>query len=757
MNSMSSMSSMSSDMNNPDENSDMRPGAAGPDVAGRHDDDDDDDILAPPVQSAPKPLPPSTTPHHANFMALFELLSALNQDEHLDRIAEALPYAPESLELVDILNTMARLGFRGRPIKLRARDIDPRLLPCLFVAHRTGRITAITEPVKKWTYGSAYFFTELNPGEGQKIRDASAAVGVGWLPQQIGRFHSLFWLVGAAALAQAVVAIAIPLFMMTIYDRVVNITGTTTIYDLGVGAVIALTLLGALRYMLSRSLAWFSARLGHIISVNVVSHLLKLPPSATERASVASQISRINSFESFADFFSGPLFAPLIEVPLSLVSLLALFAVGGVLGFVPLAAIVICCLLAFSFKSKLRLAMFEASRARSVLQTRHIELFEKLPTLRVIGMSDIWNEQFKDVSAEGALAGFRAYMLGQTLDALANAVIMIGGLATIYVGIGRVWDGAITSGALLASYLLAMRMMAPWRTLCASLPQLDQVRGVAEQISRLMALETEQKSALALGKPGHVKGTLAFSKVSLRYGSMDPVFWGLSFTARPGEIVSISGGNGSGKSTILKLALGLHRPQGGSIMLDGRDIRQIDPSSLRRDIAYVPQKVEIFEGTVAENIRLGNPLASDGEILQALELDIDPDLEFSPTSDLAAHPKFARFKLDTWLKAGGESLTASVAARIGLARAYVRNSQVMLIDELPPSFLNSPAGERFIDRLRQWRGQKTILLVTQRNDLIRISDQSVGLLSGARTVIGAPEEIIRKLRDDSLDHYRRVA
>jgi ABC-type bacteriocin/lantibiotic exporter with double-glycine peptidase domain len=109
------------------------------------------------------------------------------------------------------------------------------------------------------------------------------------------------------------------------------------------------------------------------------------------------------------------------------------------------------------------------------------------------------------------------------------------------------------------------------------------------------------------------------------------------------------------------------------------------------------------------------------------------------------------------LKAGGEGLPSGLAHRIGLARAYVRNSQVLLFDELPLSFLNSPAGKRFIDRLREWRGHKTILLVTHRNDLIQMSDQAIGLLSGARTIIGTPDEVISKLRDDSLENYRRVA
>lgn len=712
-------------------------------------------FIPPTTEGGETPVRPASAAHHANFVALSELLAALKQDDKAEEIADALPYAPETLELVDILNTMARLGFRGLPVKLRMRHIDPRLLPCLFVTRR-GAIQAITAPSRKWTSGTAYFFTTMKLGENQKMKDASAAAG--WLPQQMDRFRSLFRRIGAAALAQALVSISIPLFMMTIFDRMVSVTAPTTIYALGAGALIALSTLAVLRYMLSRSLAWFSARLGYVISVSAVSQALKLPPAATERSPAASQIARINTFELFADFFSSPLFLTLLEVPLSIITLLALFAVGGVLGFVPLTAIVLCCLLALSFKSRLRLAAFEASRARSALQARHIELFETLPALRVIGMSEIWNEQFKDVSAEGALAGFRAQFLSQTLDTLACLVIMLGGLTTIYVGVGRVWDGSISGGALLASYLLSMRAMAPWRTLCASLPQLDQARGAADQINRLMALETEQKTALALGKPGNIKGTLAFSRVSLRYSrDADPVFRGLSFTARPGEMIAISGNNGSGKSTILKLALGLRRPQGGSITLDGRDIRQIDPTSLRRDVAYVPQLVEIFDGTVAENIRLGNPLASDEEILRALELELDAEPEPEPPAEPGSAPWLARFGLETQLKAGGKGLPSGLACKIGLARAYVRNAQVLLIDELPPSFLNSPSGRRFIEHLREWLGHKTMLLVTRRSDLIQMSDQAIGLLNDGQTVVGAPDEIIRKLGDASPEYYRRVA
>lgn len=678
---------------------------------------------------------------------LRELLEAYGIEGEYERISDALPYHLTELAPVDVLNIMARLGYVGAPLETRLRDIDPRLLPCLFVGRRKRRMRAITEPTFERNFGTAYVFTKQASVTPKEQKEALAAIGRGWFATTLARFRSIFVRAIAISLALGVVALAMPLFLMVVYDRVADITTSWATYALGAGAIIALALEEALRQMRSARLAWFAARIDNIVSNRVLSRLLQLPAHAVESASVASQVSRLRSFEAVREFFTGPVFLTLLDLPFTLLAFLMLAILGGPLALIPLGLVALYAALLYGFRTRIRLAMFHSARTRSSIHAQHIELFDKLRALRLNGMSEIWRQQYREISARGSLALFRSQYLGQVLETAVYTLTALGGIAVIYMGVMRVWDGVMSGGALFASLILFWRVIGPWQTLASNVPRLEQLRRSTQQIDRLMALDTERESALALAKPAQLKGQLAFANVGLRYSKDSaPVFVGLSFAAQAGELVAVAGGNGSGKSTVLKLALGLYRPQAGAIYLDGRDIRQFDPVELRRHLAYVPQIPELFDGTIAENMRFGNPAASDAELWQALELaDARLQVEQMPQG------------LNTSIQQGGGGLRSSLAYQIVLARAYAKNAPLLLMDEMPNTLLNSRAGATFVELLREWHGVRTVVMVSHRDSHIGMADTAIGLLEGGRLAVGKPDTVIRQLRNETFKEQRSVA
>lgn len=677
---------------------------------------------------------------------LYRLLCAYGLDNEHERIREALPFGQEVFYLIDVLNVMARMGYTGSPLKTRICDIDMRLLPCVFIEEKYGTLQAVTQPSQDKTKGTAYIFVKQEIKDPKEQKEVLAAAGRGWFMNAIvRRFHALFWKVMAISFLLNLVALAMPLFLMVTYDHVTDTSSTQSIYTLGIGAAIMLTMEATLRSLRSRRLAWFAARIDNIVSNRVLSRLLQLPAHAIERASVASQVSRLRAFDSVREFFTGPLFLTLLDLPFTIVTFLALTMLGGTLAFLPLGVLVAYGILMVIFRSHLKFSMFHSARARSNAQTHHIELFEKLQTLRLNGMNEVWREKFRDISASASISSFQAQYLAQILETLIYTVTTITGIAIIYIGVTQVWAGVMTGGALFASLMLFWRVTAPWQALAGSLPRLEQLMRSIQQIDRLMMLDTERESAPALGKLAKMQGTLEFLKVGLRYSKdNDPVFVGLNFTTNIGELIAIAGGNGSGKSTVLKLALGLYRPQAGAIFLDGRDIRQIDPVNLRKNIAYVPQIPELFEGTIADNLRFGNPAATDNDLWHALELsDAKSQIEHMPLG------------LNTPIIRGVDSLRSNLVYRIILARAYVRDSPLLLIDEMPYAILNSRTGAMFLERLREWHGKKTIVMVSHRDDHIQMSDRSIGLLEGGRFIINTPDKVIQQLRNESFQHRHR--
>ena len=233
-----------------------------------------------------------------------------------------------------------------------------------------------------------------------------------------------------------------------------------------------------------------------------------------------------------------------------------------------------------------------------------------------------------------------------------------------------------------------------------------------------MELEIESETDTSAVLP-MMKGHIIVENVSFGYEeNRDPIIGGLSFEALPGNVVSVMGRNGTGKTTILKMIKSMYQPTAGTVRIDGFDIRQLNSLELRRQMAYVPQQPDFFPGTIAENLVIGNPMAADEEIEQALRLaDAWDDLNALPDG------------LETML--GRNPFSSSLGARISLARAYLQSASVMLIDELPNAVLNGKAGENLKNYIEQHRGRKTFVIVSYRDDFIKMSDVSVHLRRNA--------------------------
>ncbi len=691
-------------------------------------------------------LPPRG--HHQDTSSLpliDELLKAYNLEADKDRAAEAMPYGQARLEVVDVLNFMARMGYTGGSVETALCDIDPRLLPCLFAEKHSQTLRVITTPQAEAVEGRAYIFTKQEHKDPKEQKEALAAAGTGWFISAILRFRKLAWRVTWISFILSFVSLGLPLFLMAIYDRIVDIATTQTVAVLGMGAFITMSIELALRNMRSGNLAWFAARIDHIVSNRVLSRLLQLPAHALERASVASQIARLRAFDSVREFFSGPLFLTLLDLPFTTVAFLVLCWIGGPMAFVPVGMVAMYGVLIVIFRPQLKMAMFRSARARAAVQSYHIELFEKREVLRLGGMSEVWREQFREISAASSIAMFHAQHLAHLLETIIYTLTTLCGLLLIYMGVLRVWDGDMSGGALFASLILYWRVIAPWQLLACSIPRLEQLYRNVQQINRLMTLDTEYESALGMGKPGNLQGKMVISKIGLRYSKeTDPVFVGLNFNVEPGEMVAIAGGNGSGKSTVLKLMLGLYRPQAGAVYIDGRDIRQMDPVRLRQSIAYVPQIPEMFGGTIAENLRLGNPFATESHLWHALEMAGAKKIVMALPRGI--HTPFAQ---------AGETLRTNLIHQIALARAYAKDAPILLIDEMPYTVLGSPAGKMLFEQLHEWRRQKTMIIVSHRDDHICMSDRALGLLSGGRFIFGAPDKVIRQLREESFNQFTK--
>ncbi len=623
---------------------------------------------------------------------------------------------------------MAHLGYVSRLQKLKEIDVTEISLPAIAI-ERDGTPFILETLKDMQNLGSHAKVLSFMPGDMQKSQTSS-------IRERLKKFRPLLGQVLVISLAINFMTIFPILYNRVIYDHIISAGTSAGMVMMVNGVLVALLIEMGLRHFRNTRLSFFGARVDHIVGCSALERLLFLSPSLTEKASVSAQIARMKDFESVRDFFTGPLASLFFEIPLILVYLGVMAFMAGWLTLVPVVSLLTFAILIMSMLGPLRSASKASSTASTRRQEFILESVSKMRDIRLAGMEDIWLERYRSLSGAASIASFRLAYKSQKLETISYILMTTGGIATLGFGVAAVLHDALSVGGLIASMMLIWRILAPAQICCASLTRLQQLASSTRQVEKLLTLQPEHDPYASPSPSLKLDGHVTFHRVTLRYSAdTEPAVLGLSFEAKPGEIIAIKGNNGSGKSTILKLLLGLYQPQAGSVRLDGIDIRQFDPVTLRQSISYIPQSSDLFPGTIRDNLLLSKPDGTEAECVEALR-------DACALEDVQALPK----GLDTIIEGDGNSpISFLLRQRINLARAYMRPTRVMLFDEASYS-LGPENDEAFMRKISSLRGKSTIILVTHREDHMRLADKLFVMNKGELTHAGAPEQVLTAIQ-----------
>lgn len=684
---------------------------------------------------------------------ILPLLQALHWDGDLVHVAESLPHFADQLDLTDLLNVMANMGYASMSERLRPSRMDPRLMPCLYLpegAHALAQVLVRPdedEPGKVVVFdaatrsymtvpmpaasGTIYLFRRLGEDERAEMEEAPR----NFVGLVVNRFKPLFAQMLFASLASNLLVLATPLFIMSIYDKYLPTGAVGILTSLLAGVAVAVLGDMAIRSIRARMIAYIGARLDHLLGLAIFRRLLLLAPPYTELANPNAQIARLRDFELVREFFTGPLATTLAELPFVIVFLVVMGVMAGTLVAVPAGALVLFLLIAHFARPLVEKRVVASTRAASRRQEFLVEALSKPRAIKESGAEQVWRDRYRTLSAEAGLKSHEAAQALAIVSSMSQAIVVLTGLMTLGWGVLRVLEGAMTVGALMASMIMVWWILRPLQTAFSMFSQIERVKASVAQINRLMQVRPERVGTPAVQAQPRLSGRLTLNNVSLRYHpDADPAVLGVSFQAEPGEIVALIGPNGCGKSTLLKLVLGLYRPQTGAVMLDNIDLRQLDPIELRRHIAYVPQQPEMFFGTIAQNLRLVRPIATDAELRWAAQeagvLDEIEELERG---------------FETRLGDGKtDRVSASLRQRLSLARAYLKRAPITLLDE-PASGLDFMADRHFMVTLERMRGHSTVMLVTHRPSHLKLADKIVVMQQGQVRMAGPAKQVLERL------------
>jgi ATP-binding cassette subfamily C protein LapB len=528
---------------------------------------------------------------------------------------------------------------------------------------------------------------------------------------------------------------------MNVYDRVVPNHAVETLWAMAIGIVLILCADLWLRNLRSRFVDEASARIDVQLSATLMERVLGMK-LANRPESVGSFASNLRGFEQVRDFIASSTVTTLIDLPFALLFVAVMIWLSPWLAIPVVLIFGVIVVLGWVLQHRLHQLAETTWRASAQRNATLIESLTGIETIKAQGAEGVIQGRWE--RANIFLSRINVRMRGLSASAMYGTAWLsqLSSVAVIVIGVYLIGERQLTMGALIAAGMLAGRALAPAGQIVGLLMQYQGARTALESLDKLMAQPVErpgvEEGAAPFIQRREFKGEVELRNVRFAYPNRDDLALdGVSLRITPGEHVAFIGRVGSGKSTLQRLVMGLYQPMqdnGGAVLLDGIDLRQLDPADVRRNIAHVAQDVLLFHGSLRDNIAFGLPHADDSAIVAAAEVA-------GLTEFVHRHPK----GFDLPVGERGELLSGGQRQAVGIARAVLHNAPILLLDE-PTSAMDFSTEAHVTQCLSEFAQGKTVLLVTHRTSLLSFVKRVIVVDNGRIVADGPRERIMEALQ-----------
>lgn len=685
--------------------------------------------------------------------ALLDCLVFLTRFHGRPKSAEVLkaglPFAGPRLTPSMFVRAAERVGLNARVVKRRLASISKMVLPAILILDG-GRACVLLDMPKR--RAARVMLPETGGGEEEtdlKTLESDYS-GYAIFLRPVFKFEGLsedlaiprprawFWgtlaqswwtyaQVVMAAILINIFALATPLFVMTVYDRVVPNNAIETLWVLAIGAGTVFGFDFILKQLRGYFIDTAGKRADVLLASRVFEQVLDMRLSSRPR-SAGAFANTLREFESLRDFFTSATLAALIDLPFVVFFVGIVWLIGGDMVMIHAVTVPAVLIVGIILQIPLGYVVQKNLRESEMKHGVLVESLAGLETLKSLGgearMRQMW-ENFVGLSATSSL---RARVISQGGLHFATFMSQMTTLGVVVYGVFLIHDGELTVGGLIACVMLSARAMAPLVQVAQLLTRFHRSMVSLRALDAIMKSPVERPPGKEFLHRPELKGAVAFQDLRFAYPGHDiEALKGVSFSIEAGEKVGLIGRVGSGKSTVARLMLGLYEPTAGSILIDGTDIRQIDPIDLRRNIAYVPQDVFLFRGSVRDNITVAAPQAEDAAILRAANLAGVDDF-------VSQHP----MGYDLQIGERGEGLSGGQRQAIAIARALIHDPPLLIFDE-PTSSMDTRGEDALKTRLGEILTDRTLILVTHRASLLSLVDRLI-VFDGGRIVADGPRQ-----------------
>ncbi len=688
---------------------------------------------------------------------LMQLAKVHNLSATRTALRAGLPLVDDRLTVRLFSRAAARIGLDSRLVHRPLRAMTSLELPAVLLLHERRACLLVRLDVAA---GSA---TVLMPesGMGQqvlpvaeletwysgytlfarprfKLEEGSGAEAVpkrkSWFWGTVFSSWRIYRDVVAASLLINIFGLTGPFFTLNVYDRVVPNLAYDTLWVLAIGISIVYGFNFLMKVIRSYFIDEAGKKANLEISARLFAKVLGLRMEARPK-SVGAFSKNLQQFETVRDFITSFTITSIIDLPFMLLGLIAIWYIGGPVVLVQLCAMAALAIYALAVQRPLRSAIEKNFAASAQKNAILVEGLNGLETLKMLGAEGQIQRAWEEAVSYIANWSTTARRYSSSVTFFSDFVMNISVVAMVVFGVYRIGAGEMSQGGIIALVILSRQALAPMSQVINLTTRYHRARAALSTLNSIMELPEERPEGKVFLHRSGCKGSIELKNLSFSYpGQSIEALKNISLKIEPGEKVALIGPIGSGKTTLGKMLLGLFQPAAGLVCLDDTDIRQIDPSELRRFIGYVPQDIVLFRGTVRENIVLGSPGIDDGTILRAAQIS-------GASRFIGRHPK----GYDMEIGEQGAGLSGGQRQAVAMARALLHDPPVLVMDE-PSSSMDNQSELLLKRNLESYIRDKTFILVTHRASLLALIERVIVLDSGGVVADGPREQVLDAIR-----------
>lgn len=555
-----------------------------------------------------------------------------------------------------------------------------------------------------------------------------------WFWREIRRYVPAFSEVAFGSLIANLLALGGSMFAMQVYDRVVPNLAYQTLWVLAAGVGIAILFETLIRAARAQLLDFTCKNIDLKLSDDLFRHLLAIRMNARPE-SLGTLAAQFRDFEVVRNFLTASTLFVIADAPFILIFILVIWLINPWVAVVPMIAVFLIMVMGIVSQWPLRklsqLHVKESNERNGLL----VESIDGIEMIKATGSEWQVARQYHSLSAQLSVDGLRMRSVSNLMMGSANSAQQLAYVGMVVVGAYMIGEGELTMGGLVACSILSGRILSPVSQVVALAFQWNHVRVALKALNGLKALPVDGPQGERAVVKESFAAQLTAEDLSFQYAQDGPVALSVSrIQFKPGERVAILGPTGSGKSTLLKVLSGIYVPHQGRVTLDGVDFCQLDPRQIRNVLAYLPQEVRLFQGSLRDNLVFGLVPPSDEEILAVARLTgIDRMIQ--------QHPKGMGLQISE----GGFGLSGGQRQSTALTRALLGQPKLILLDEPTASMDPQLEMHTMQSLMKALRPDQTLVCVTHKPAVLHAMDRLIVLDRGRVVLDGSREEVLRRL------------